>query len=587
MCWEVHSGRSTRLECGLAEAGHSTSNRLEGTRVASSKMRRLTVQFGAAVAVLGLAACTGTPGPAPTSSSSSTAPVEPTATFNFGTASMPLGLDPAMTADSESYRVTRQVLEGLVGVDGATGETTPLLATEWKDSNNGLSYDFTLRSEVTFHDGTPLDAAAVCANFNRWFTFPSELRKQAPGISFQGVFKAYSDEPVFSIFKDCKVVSANDVQINLTRPFTGFLQALTLPAFAISSPAALEAQKANVLDQTLNGQAVSAYASHPVGTGPYEISGWDENKLTLATYKGYWGNRGQIATINFIPYDRAETRQQALLDGKIDAYDLVTPGTFDQLVKKGVQIIQRDPFSVMYLGINQAVAPLEKLEVRQAIEMAVDKETLIRRFFIDNTAQASQFVPPKLSGFNNNAPSLGYNPEKAKALLEKAGYKGEEIKFYYPLNATRAYMPTPEKIYAEISRQLVAVGFNIKPVPVDWEGGYLQRVQSAGDRGLHLLGWNGSYADADNFLGPLFGETRAEFGYADSEVFHKIERARAMPDGDDRNAQYQAINAEIAASVPAVPIAFPISALALSNKVESYPASPVLNEVFTNVRLKP
>ncbi|MET3903602.1 ABC transporter substrate-binding protein [Arthrobacter sp. D5-1] len=555
--------------------------------MASSKMRRLTVQFGAAVAVLGLAACTGTPGPAPSSSSSSTAPVEPTATFNFGTASMPLGLDPAMTADSESYRVTRQVLEGLVGVDGATGETTPLLATEWKDSNNGLSYDFTLRSEVTFHDGTPLDAAAVCANFNRWFTFPSELRKQAPGISFQGVFKAYSDEPVFSIFKDCKVVSANDVQINLTRPFTGFLQALTLPAFAISSPTALEAQKANVLNQTLNGQAVSAYASHPVGTGPYEFSAWDENRLTLSTYKGYWGNRGQIATINFIPFDRAETRQQALLDGKIDAYDLVTPGTFDQLVKKGVQIIQRDPFSVMYLGINQAVAPLEKLEVRQAIEMAVDKETLIRRFFIDNTAQASQFVPPKLSGFNNNAPSLGYNPEKAKELLEKAGYKGEEIKFYYPLNATRAYMPTPEKIYAEISRQLVAVGFNIKPVPVDWEGGYLQRVQSAGDRGLHLLGWNGSYADADNFLGPLFGETRPEFGYADSEVFHKIERARAMPDGDDRNAQYQAINAEIAASVPAVPIAFPISALALSNKVESYPASPVLNEVFTNVRLKP
>ncbi|WP_281450325.1 ABC transporter substrate-binding protein [Paenarthrobacter nitroguajacolicus] len=553
-------------------------------------MRSLTVQLlrvGSVFAVLGLAACTGAPGPSPSSSANNSTPAEPTATFNFGTGSMPLGLDPAMTADSESYRVTRQVLEGLVGVDGSTGETTPLLATEWKDSNNGLTYDFTLRSKVTFHDGTPFDSAAVCANFNRWFTFPADLRKQAPGISFQGVFKAYSDEPVFSIFKDCKVVSPTDVQINLTRPFTGFLQALTLPAFAISSPAALESQRANVLDQARNGQAVSAYAGHPVGTGPYQFGTWDENKITLQSYKGYWGNRGQIATINFIPYDRAETRQQALLDGKIDAYDLVTPSTFDQLVKKGVQIIQRDPFSVMYLGINQAVAPLDKLEVRQAIEMAVDKESLIRKFFIDNTAQASQFVPPKLSGFNNNAPSLGYNPEKAKQLLEKAGYKGEELKFYYPLNATRAYMPTPEKIYAEISRQLVAVGFNIKPVPVDWENGYLQKVQSAGDRGLHLLGWNGSYADADNFLGPLFGETRAEFGYTDSEVFHKIERARALPDGDERNAQYQAINAEIAASVPAVPIAFPISALALSNKVESYPASPVLNEVFTNVRLKP
>ncbi|MEV7604831.1 ABC transporter substrate-binding protein [Paenarthrobacter sp. NPDC089322] len=555
--------------------------------MASSKLRRLAVQLGAIAMVLGLAACTGTPGPAPSSSGSSTAAAEPSAIFNFGTASMPLGLDPAMTADSESYRITRQVLEGLVGVDGATGQTTPLLATEWKDSNNGLSYDFTLRSGVSFHDGTPFDAAAVCANFNRWFTFPAELRKQAPGISFQSVFQAYSDQPVFSIFKDCKVISASDVQINLTRPFTGFLQALTLPAFAISSPAALEAQTANVLDKVQNGQAVSAYAGHPVGTGPYEFGTWDEQKITLTSYKGYWGDRGQIATINFIPYDHAETRQQALLDGKIDAYDLVTSGTFDELVKKGVQIIQRDPFSVMYLGINQAVAPLEKLEVRQAIEMAIDKETLIRRFFIDNTAQASQFVPPKLSGFNNNAPSLGYNPEKAKELLEKAGYKGEELKFYYPLNATRAYMPTPEKIYAEISRQLVAVGLNIKPVPVEWEEGYLQKVQSPGDHALHLLGWNGSYADADNFLGPLFGETSGEFGYSDSEVFHKIERARALPDGDDRNTQYQAVNAEIAASVPAVPIAFPISALALSNKVENYPASPVLNEVFTNVRLKP
>ncbi|MGP0222964.1 ABC transporter substrate-binding protein [Paenarthrobacter sp. NCHU4564] len=554
--------------------------------MASSTMRRLTKQLGALSMALALAACTGTPGPSPSSSTSSPA-AEPTATFNFGTASMPLGLDPAMTADSESYRVTRQVLEGLVGVDGGTGQTTALLATEWKDSNNGLTYDFTLRPNVTFHDGTVFDAAAVCANFNRWFTFPAELRKQVPGISFQGVFKAYSDEPVFSIFKDCKVVSPGNVQINLTRPFTGFLQALTLPAFAISSPKALETGTANVLDQTRNGQAVSAYSGHPVGTGPYQFSTWDEQKITLATNKGYWGNKGQIATINFIPYDRAETRQQALLDGKIDAYDLVTPGTFDELVKRGVQIIQRDPFSVMYLGMNQAVAPLEKLEVRQAIEMAIDKETLIRRFFIDNTAQASQFVPPKLSGFNNNAPSLGYNPDKAKELLAKAGYKGEELKFYYPQNATRAYLPTPEKIYAEISRQLVAVGLNIKPVPVPWESGYLQKVQSPGDHALHLLGWNGSYADADNFLGPLFGESRGEFGYTDSEVFHKIERARALPNGDDRNTQYQAINAEIAASVPAVPIAFPISALALSDKVESYPASPVLNEVFTNVRLKP
>jgi peptide/nickel transport system substrate-binding protein len=142
-------------------------------------------------------------------------------------------------------------------------------------------------------------------------------------------------------------------------------------------------------------------------------------------------------------------------------------------------------------------------------------------------------------------------------------------------------------VYAEISRQLTAVGFNIKPVPVDWADGYLKKVTSPGDHALHLLGWNGSYSDPDNFVGPLFGEKTGEFGYQDPQVFSKIARARGLPDGKDRTAQYQTINAQIAATVPAVPIAFPISALALSDRVLKYPASPVLNEVFTNVELKP
>ena len=131
-----------------------------------------------------------------------------------------------------------------------------------------------------------------------------------------------------------------------------------------------------------------------MGTGPSASLSWDEGSVTLVTNSAYWGDRGQIATINFMAYDHPQTRLQALLDGKIDGYDAVTVGNFDQLVKRGKQIVQRDPFSVMYVGINQAVpASWQNLKVRQAIEMAIDKETLIRRFFIDNTAKATQFVP--------------------------------------------------------------------------------------------------------------------------------------------------------------------------------------------------
>lgn len=556
--------------------------------VASSTWRRLSAGIGAVLLLLPLASCTGvpTPGPVPTTAPS-TVSAEPSAVFTFGTASQPLGLDPALISDVESYRITRQVLEGLVGVDQTTGQPTPLLATEWQAGNEGRTYTFKLRDQVRFHDGAPFDAAAVCTNFNRWFNFSGALRQQASGSTFKGVFKAHADQAALSIYKGCTALTPGSVQIELTQPFTGFLQALTLPAFAISSPQALASGSADVLDQSRDGQAVSTYALHPVGTGPYVFSSWDDGTVTLSSNKDYWADKGQIGTIHFVTYDHPQARLQALLDGKIDGYDTVTVGNFDMLVKRGKQIIQRDPFSVMYLGMNQEIPILQNLKVRQAIEMALDKDTLIRRFFIDNTAQASQFVPPKLSGFNNNAPSLGHNPAKAKELLAEAGYAGEELKFYYPLNVTRPYLPTPEKVYAEISRQLTAVGLNVKPVPVEWSEGYLQTVTTPGDHALHLLGWNGSYSDPDNFVGPLFGENTGEFGYQDPQVFSKIDRARGLPEGRERTEQYQTINAQIAATVPAVPIAFPISALALSDRVLKYPASPVLNEVFTKIELKP
>ena len=553
--------------------------------------RRTAIKTGAVLLGLTLTSCTGEAAPSPSSPEPTTATpassAAPTATFTFGTAAQPLGLDPALVNDAESQRVTRQILEGLVGVNQTTGEPTPLLATEWTASPDGRSYTFSLRPGVKFHDGSPFNAEAVCTNFERWFNFTQALRQQAPGSTFKGVFKEHSDEAGLSVFKACTALSPLLVRIDLTERFTGFLQALTLPAFAISSPKALAAGRADVLSENRGSQALSAYATHPVGTGPYRFSAWDSTSVTLVSNKNYWGDRGQIGTIHFVAYDHPQTRLQALLDGKIDGYDAVTVGNFDQLVKRGMQIIQRDPFSVMYLGMNQEVPVLEDLKVRQAIELAIDKDTLIRRFFIDNTAQASQFVPPKLSGFNNNAPALGYDPSKAKELLAEAGYKGQALKFYYPMNVDRPYLPTPEKVYAEISRQLTAVGLNIKPVPVDWADGYLQKVQSPGDHALHLLGWNGSYSDADNFLTPLFGEKNGEFGYQDPQVFSKIDRARGLPDGKERTEQYQTINAQIAQTVPAVPIAFPISALALSDRVISYPASPVLNEVFTKVQLRP
>lgn len=530
-----------------------------------------------------LAACTPNADPQPAASSSATpgAPV----VFNFGTGADPAGLDPALVADAESYRVTQQVLEGLVTVDATTGDPAPSLATSWTQEDDGLAYSFTLRPNVAFQDGTALDAAAVCTNFDRWYTLPAATRGDGSSVAFKRLFGAFSDDPTHSIYKKCTAVDPLHVKIDLGLRLTGFLQALTQPAFAISSPTALSKMDANNLNGTVAGRKVSAYGQHPVGTGPFTFTSWADGKVTLTANKHYWGDKGQISVVNFITYNQPEKRLLALKDGSIDGFDPVTPGNFDELVKNGTQILQRDPFSVLYLGINQNIPVLADQKVRTAMAMAIDKDTLIHNYFIDGTAAAAQFIPPKLSGFNKSVTKYTFDADKAKKLLAESSYKGEPLKFYYPTNATRAYLPTPEKVYAEIARQLTAVGFNIVPVPIDWADNYVGQATGNNDHALSLMGVNGLYADPDNFVGTLFGIPNSELGLNDPQLASKIIRARSLPNGTDRTEAYQSISEQIAKTIPAIPIAFPISAVALSSRVSSYPVSPVLHEVFNKITL--
>lgn len=487
--------------------------------------------------------------------------------------------------DLESWRVTRQVLECLVTTDPETGAPAPALATRWSQGSDQLSWTFTLREGVSFHDGTPFNAAAVKANFDRWFAFSPQFRATHPGLSFTSVFKAHADQASLSLYKGCTVVGEHEVRIDLTQPLTSFLSAMTAPAFAISSPTALTAGAADVEDQSSSGTRISRYAQHPVGTGPFVFRSWTKDAVVVEASPDYWGPRGQIAQVSFVVYDTPQSRLAALVAGTIDGYDAVTIGNIETLVRKGFQVVRRDPFSVMYLGMNQSVPLLQNDKVRQAIAMGINKDAVIKPFFLEDTKPAAQFLPPKLSGFNTPGGFPGYDPEKAKRLLSEAGYKGEELPFYYPLNVTRLYLPSPEKVYAELSAQLTLLGLNIKPVPVDWSDGYLNKVTSPGDHAFHLLGRYGTYADPDDFLAPLFGAKSGEFGFFDAQIFSKIERARGLPDGTDRTQAYQNINSQIGSSAPAVPIAFPISAVAVSSRVATYPTSPVLNETFNHVTL--
>jgi peptide/nickel transport system substrate-binding protein len=235
--------------------------------------------------------------------------------------------------------------------------------------------------------------------------------------------------------------------------------------------------------------------------------------------------------------------------------------------------------------MNQNFPGVDNLLFRQAVAHAIDKDELIKDRFLNGTKPARQFLPQKLGISSDPVPDYNHDRRKARELLKESGYDGAPLPFYYPRNISRPYLPAPEKTYAELSRQLTAAGFNLKPVPVDWNDGYVERVLADSDRAFHLLGWSGSYQDPNNFAGALFGSYSSEFAFEDPQLVSKITRAGTLPNGEERSASYSDISRRIASRVPAVPLAFPISALAMAPRVASYPVSPVMNEVFNRIDL--
>lgn len=507
-------------------------------------------------------------------------------TFIFAASAEPVSLDPAFANDGESFRVSRQIFEGLVGVEQGSADPAPLLAESWDSSDDGLTYTFDLKEGVTFHDGTEFNAEAVCTNFERWYNFEGIAQSPSASYYYSSLFRGFAGDDA-AVFERCEATSDAEAVITLTTPWAGFVAALSLPSFAMQSPAALEEFDADNIGGSEEAPTMSEYArAHPTGTGPFKFEAWDPGaRIELSAYEDYWGEQGDVTDIIFRVINDPNARRQALEAGTIDGYDLVAPADTAALEEDGFLILPRDPFTILYLGLNQAIPELQDVRVRQAISMAIDKEQLINQTLPEGTELASQFIPPVVSGYNDDVTTYDYDPEAARALLAEAGIpEGWELTFNYPTNISRPYMPTPEEVFTVVSSQLEAVGIRVIPQPNEW-GEYLDRIQGSADHGVHLLGWTGDYNDTDNFVGVFFGAQSMEWGFSNPELFTALERARGIPTLEDQLPLYEDINQMIAEYIPGVPLAHPAPSLAFSPRVASYPVSPVNDEVYNLIEL--
>jgi peptide/nickel transport system substrate-binding protein len=491
----------------------------------------------------------------------------------------PQSLDPGLATDSETERIIRQIFEPLVGIDQSTGSFEPLLAQEWEVSDDELTYTFTLRRDVVFHDGSELTAETVVENFQRWgrldFLYGFGNISQSVPLAFPTAFGGFMDTDE-CVLESVGAEDDRTVVLTLREPVVYLLQALTLPAFGIASAQVLVDSDPGLASRT------------PVGTGPYELvetDSEDNSQLRLRAFPEYWDDAEGPEEVIVRPLPRSFDRLRELQRGQADIYDLITVDNLRSLVQSGRMILQRDPFSVLYMGFNLDHPVMSDLTVREAAARAVNRPQLVQRLFLEGSRPAYQFTPAALSVHSDTALQYSYSPTEAEDLLAESEYGGEPLDFYYPISTTRSYLPRPEAVFAAIAADLTAAGFTIRPRPVRWDEGYVDQVMGDSSRALHLLGRNGGFRSPHAFLSPLFGQATREFNFYDADLVDLLNEARAEAEEGARSELYREAADLIQEQLPALPLAYPISGLALNSRVTDYPMSPVLNERFKEIRL--
>ena len=510
-------------------------------------------------------------------------------TLVFGAAGEPKLFDPAFASDGETFRVLKQIFEGLVKTKQGSAEIEPALATKWEGDSTGTKWTFTLRDGVKFTDGTAFNADAVCFNFNRWYNFKGVL--QNPDVSaywqdtFGGFAKNESADLPPSLFKSCQATNPTTAVVTLTSATGRIPAALALPAFAMQSPDALKKYDADNVKQSGDTFEYPTYATdHPTGSGPYKLESRDRasKTVTLVRNPDYWGDKAKINKIVFKVISDNNARKQELQAGTIDGYDLVAPGDISSLRGSGDQILDRPPFNILYLGMNEKNPQLAKPQVRQALAYAINREALVKAKFPPAAQVAKEFMPPQVSGYSDDVTTYPYDPDKAKQLLAQAGASNLNLKFYWPTEVSRPYMPNPKEIFEVIKADLEKVGIKITPVSKVWNSGYLTDVQT-GKADIHLLGWTGDYNDAYNFVGTFFGRFKPEFGFTNKPLFDAITKADSTVDPAARTDAYKAVNKQIMDYLPAVPISHSPPSVAVAANVRDFVPSPVLNDEFSIV----
>ena len=458
-------------------------------------------------------------------------------------------LDPAIGYDWQNWSMIKSLFDGLMDYVPGTTDLRPGLAESYEISEDGLTYTFKLRPGVTFHNGREMTAEDVKYSLDR-VTNPAT---QSPGAGFFGMIEGFDATTAGEAegLSGVTVVDPLTVQFKLSRPDATFLHVLALNFASVVPREAVEA-------------AGEDFGREPVGSGAFRLAEWTTGqRLVFEKNPDYW--REGVPYVDQITFEVGQEPVVALLrlqNGEVDLVgDGIPPAKFQEVMADPAQaerVVQGGQLHTGYITMNVTQPPFDNVQVRQAVNMAINKDRVVQ-IINGRAVPANQPLPPSMPGYTEGHEGYAYDPEGAKALLAEAGFADGFATELYVMNTD----PNP-RIAQAIQQDLAAVG-----IEVSIQSLAQANVIEAGGAGTAPMIWSGGMAwiadfpDPANFYYPILGCAGAVEGgwnwsrYCNEELDAMATEADAMSDpaqAEERLQKWSDIYMRVMEDAPWAPV---------------------------------
>ena len=438
---------------------------------------------------------------------------------------------------SADYQIPINVFDRLFETRMVDGEAALVnsLCTDYTVSDDGLTYNFTLRDGVLFSNGDPLTSADVKYSFERLLAIAqanTDISLEIKGG--QAMLDGEASELEGFVIQDDTHFS-----ITLEGPNAGFTAELSSPAMSI-----VNAKTTRV------AQNFGIDPAETIGSGPYKVMEWVTNDHTTLEYnENYWGEEPSVKRCVIYIIPDASTRDLMFQNGELDLLDLESIDTV--LVEKSYKVDHADKIvstpnvGETFIILNERNTYLKDANVRKAINMAIDVDSIIASIYGGAARHERGIIPTGVWGHNDELEGFRYDVEQARKILADAGYSDGEI--HFELLQSSEADSNIQLVYQAVSHDLSAIGIDAQIKIVDDSAYY--DIRGKGEADAYIAYWLMDYNDPANIMSVYFGGLEASasrsFFYSDEQVMDGVAHARFIVDDDERKATYQELERKI------------------------------------------